>query len=178
VLNKEHAKIYKQSKLAPFIDEKLIDSEVERVNRLLEERFESLNAARTKHLRDSVEKVRNDSLEKLRQDSIQKAFQKAVDMKYRQTHNWHDLPMNKLALECMLCDNHTYDDIVYCEGIVNDTIYYVENITGILGTTYKKLHVSKYNPRLKNEVKYNYHVKMFRDSLYSRFYLSPDYVKA
>lgn len=42
----------------------------------------------------------------------------------------------------------------------------------------KKLHVSQYNPRLKNEVKYNYHVKMFRDSLNSRPYLSPEYVKA
>ena len=47
-----------------------------------------------------------------------------------------------------------------------------------MGTTYKKLHVSNYNPRLKNEVKYNYHVKLFHDSLYSRPYLSPEYVKA
>lgn len=178
VLNKEHAKIYKQSKLAPFIDEKLIDAEIERVNRMLEERFESLNAARTKHLQDSAQKVKNDSLEKIRQDSIQQAFQKAVDMKYRQSHNWHDLPMNKIGLECILCGHHVYEDVVYCEGIVNDTIYYVENATGIMGTTYKKLHVSQYNPRLKNEVKYHYHVKMFRDSLTSHPFLSPDYVKA
>ena len=178
VLNKEHAKIYKQSKLAPFIDEKMIDAEVMRVNQMLEERYESLNAARTRHLRDSVEKVRNDSLEKIRQDSIQRAFQKAVDQKYRQTHNWHDLPMNKLELECILCRHHTFEDIVYCEGIINDTIYYVENATGIMGASYKKLHVSQYNPRLKNELKYNYHVKMFRDSLSSHTYLSPEYAKA
>ena len=178
VLNKDHAKIYKQSKLAPMIDEKLIDAEVERVNSMLEERFESLNQARTKHLQDSVEKVRLAALEKIRQDSIQKAFQKAVDLKYVQSHNWHDLPMNKLGLECILCGHHVYEDIVYCEGIVNDTIYYVENATGIMGTTYRKLHGSQYNPRLKNEVKYNYHVKLFRDSLNSRAYLSPEYVKA
>lgn len=178
VLNKEHAKIYKQSKLAPFIDEKQVDAEIERVNRMLEEHFESLNAARTKHLQDSAQKVMNDSLEKIRQDSIQLAFQKAVDIKYRQTHNWHDLPMNKIGLECILCHHHAYEDIVYCEGIVNDTIYYVENATGIMGETYKKLHISQYNPRLKNELKYNYHVKMFRDSLSSRPYLTPEYVKA
>ena len=178
VLNKEYAKIYKQSKLAPFIDEKMIDAEVARVNNMLEERFESLNQARTKYLRDSAEKVRLAALEKIRQDSIQKAFQKAVDLKYIQSHNWHDLPMNKLGLECILCGHHVYEDIVYCEGIVNDTIYYVEDATGIMGTTFKKLHVSNYNPRLKNEVKYNYHVKLFNDSLHSRPYLSPEYVKA
>ena len=178
VLNKEHAKIYKQSKLAPIIDEKMIDAEVARVNSMLEERFESLNQARTKHLRDSAEKVRLAELEKIRQDSIQKAFQKAVDLKYIQSHNWHDLPMNKLGLECILCGHHVYEDVVYCEGMINDTIYYVENATGIMGTSYKKLHVSQYNPRLKNEVKYNYHVKLFNDSLHSRPYLSPEYVKA
>jgi len=178
VLNKDHAKIYKQSKLAPIIDEKMIDSEVARVNSMLEERFESLNQARTKHLRDSAEKVRLAELEKIRQDSIQKAFQKAVDLKYIQSHNWHDLPMNKLGLECILCGHHVYEDVVYCEGMINDTIYYVENATGIMGTSYKKLHVSQYNPRLKNEVKYNYHVKLFNDSLHSRPYLSPEYVKA
>lgn len=178
VLNKEHAKIYKQSKLAPIIDEKLIDAEVARVNSMLEERFESLNQARAKHLRDSAEKVRLAELEKIRQDSIQKAFQKAVDLKYIQSHNWHDLPMNKQGLECILCGHHVYEDVVYCEGMISDTIYYVENATGIMGTTYKKLHVSQYNPRLKNEVKYNYHVKLFNDSLHSRPYLSPEYVKA
>jgi hypothetical protein len=178
VLNKEHAKIYKQSKLAPFIDEEMVDAEVARVNSMLEERYESLNQARTKFLRDSTEKVRLAALEKIRQDSIQKAFQKAVDMKYIQSHNWHDLPMNKQGLECILCGHHVYEDVVYCEGIVNDTIYYVENATGIMGTTFKKLHVSQYNPRLKNEVKYNYHVKLFKDSLTSRSYLSPEYVKA
>ena len=178
VLNKEHAKIYKQSKLAPIIDEKLIDAEVARVNSMLEERFESLNQARTKHLNDSTEKVRLAALEKIRQDSIQKAFQKAVDLKYIQSHNWHDLPMNKQGLECILCGHHVYEDVVYCEGMISDTIYYVENATGIMGTTYKKLHVSQYNPRLKNEVKYNYHVKLFNDSLHSRPYLSPEYVKA
>jgi hypothetical protein len=47
-----------------------------------------------------------------------------------------------------------------------------------MGASYKKLHVSQYNPRLKNELKYNYHVKIFRDSLSSRTYLSPEYVKA
>ena len=177
VLNKEHAKIYKQSKLAPFIDEEMVDAEIERVNRMLEEHFESLNAARTKHLQDSAQKVKNDSLEKIRQDSIQQAFQKAVDLKYRQTHNWHDLPMNKIGLECFLCGHHVFENTVYCEGIVNDTIYYVENATGIMGASYKKLHISLYNPRLKNEVKY-YHVKMFRDSLTSRTYLTPEYVKA
>lgn len=178
VLNKENAKIYKQSKLAPLLDEKLIDDEVKRVSRMLEERFESLNAARSKHLRDSAEKVRRDSLEKIRQDSIQKAFQLAVDQKYRDTHNWHEVPVNKLSLECVICGHTIYEDVVYCEGIVNDTIYYVEDVKGIMGVNYKRLHVSMYNPRLKNEHKYTYHLKMFGDSLTTRTYLSPEYVKA
>lgn len=178
VLNKDYAKIYKQSKLAPIIDEKLVDDEVKRVTQMLEERFESLNQARTKHLRDSAEKVRRDSLEKIRQDSIQKAFQLAVDQKYKDTHNWHEVPMNKLSLECVLCGHTIYEDVVYCEGIINDTIYYTEDVKGIMGVDYKKLHVSMYNPRLKNETKYKYHLKMFGDSLTSRSYLSPDYVKA
>ena len=178
VLNKEHAKIYKQSKLAPFIDEEMVDAEIERVNRMLEEHFESLNAARTKHLQDSAQKVKIDSLEKIRQDSIQRACQNAVDLKYLHAHNSHDLPMNIIWLECFLCGHHVFENTVYCQGLVNDTIYYVENATGIMGASYKKLHISLYNPRLKNEVKYHYHVKMFRDSLTSRTYLTPEYVKA
>ena len=176
VLNKEYAKIYKQSKLAPIIDEKLIDDEVARVSRMLEERFESYNTTRTKHLRDSAERVRRDSLEKIRQDSIQKAFQLAVDQKYKETHNWHEVPVNKLGVECILCGHHAYEDVIYCEGIINDTIYYVENAPGIMGASYKKMHVSQFNPRLKNEPKYTYHFKMFSDSLTSHTYLSPEYV--
>lgn len=178
VLTKEWVKIYKQSKLAPIIDEKLVDDEVKRVSRMLEERFESLNAARTQHLRDSAERVRRDSLEKIRQDSIQKAFQQAVDTKYRETHSWHELPLNKLGLECLLCGHHIYEDKIYCEGIVGDTIYYSAENPGIMGASYKLLHYAQFNPRLKNEHKYTYHVKLFKDSLTSQAYLTPDYVKA
>ncbi len=176
VLNKENAKIYKNSKLAPIMSEKLIDAEVARVNRMLTERFDSINKAYTKHLRDSAEQVRLAYLEKLRQDSIEKARQEAAELEYFQNHDWHDLPINKIGLECVLCGHHTFDESVYCEGIINDSIYYLENATGILGTTYKKLHISNFNPGLRNEPKYTYHIKIFGDSLTSRTYLTPELV--
>jgi len=178
VLNKEWVKIYKQSKLAPIVDEELIDTEVQRVSRILEERFESLNAARTKHLRDSAEQVRRDSLEKIRQDSIQKAFQLAVDTHYREMHNWHELPTNKIGLECLICGHHVYEDNIYCEGIIGDTIYYTAENQGVMDANYKLMHCAQLNPRLKTDSKYNYHLKIFKDSLYNQLYLTTDYVKA
>ena len=178
VLNKEWVKIYKQSKLAPIIDEKDIDAEVQRVSRMIEERFESLNAARTKHLRDSAEQVRRDSLEKIRQDSIRKAFQLAVDTRYREMHDWHELPTNKIGLECLICGHHIYEDAIYCEGIIGDTIYYSAETKGVMEANYKLMHCAQLNPRLKTDTKYNYHLKIFKDSLNSQTFLTPDYIKA
>ncbi|MBR1506331.1 MAG: hypothetical protein IJ614_09510 [Prevotella sp.] len=178
VLNKEYAKIYRQSKLAPIIDEKFIDAEVERVNKLLEDRFEQWNTTRRQYLRDSVEKVRRDSLEKIRQDSIQKAMERAVEKKYMESHTWRDLPTNKIGLECVECGYQVYESSVRCEGIVGDTIYHVQTVSGILGSEYGKMHASLVPKRLRADEKYNYHCKLFADSLARNNYLTMAYLRA
>ena len=178
VLNKEYAKIYRQSKLAPILDEKLIDTEVEHINQTLEKRFETLNATRRQHLKDSIDKVRRDSLEKIRQDSIEKAMQKAVDQKYLATHSWHDLPVSKIGLECVDCGHQVYDNSVRCEGIMGDTIYHTQSIKGIMGYEYEKMHACMINPKLRNDSKYTYHCKLFADSLSKNKYLSLNFMRA
>ncbi len=178
VLNKDYAKIYRTSKLAPMLEEEQVDQEVARVTRALEERFESLNNAIRQHRKDSVDKIRRDSLEKIRQDSIQKAFQKAVDLNYRESHDWHKVPVNKIGLECTDCGHQVYEPTIHCEGIFNDTIYHTQTVNGIMGYQYQKMHLCMINPKLRHDSKYTYHVKIFSDSLSQNTYLSPDYVRA
>ncbi len=178
VLNKEYAKVYKQSKLAPIIDEKLIDAEVERVNKILEERYESLNAARRQHLADSIDRARRDSIEKARQDSLEAALKKATEENYRLSHNWHQAPVSRIGIECVDCGKQFYENEIYCEGISNDTLYFSENVPGIMECSYRKIHAGVIAPRLGNNEKFKYHCQVYKDSLTNRPYLSLDYLRA
>lgn len=178
VLNKEYAKIYKQSKLAPMLDEEQIDAEVQRVSRTLAEHFDALNKTRRQRLTDSIMKVRRDSLERVRRDSIEKATKIAAEQQYLASHTWRELPVNKIGMKCIDCGTTVYESSLLCEGIINDTIYYVQPIKGILGYEYQKMHACPVNPRLHSDQQYTYHLKMFADSLAKRQYLSTQYLRA
>ena len=178
VLNKEYAKVYKQSNLAPMFDEKLIDIEVDRVTKSLEERFEKLNAARRQHLKDSLDKVRRDSLEKARQDSIALAQKRASEQNYRNTHNWRDIPMSRIGIECIDCTKQFYENTLTAEGFSNDTLYFIEIVPGIMECSYEKMHAGLVSPKLQKNEKFKYHCQVYKDSLYNRPYLSLDYVNA
>jgi len=71
-----------------------------------------------------------------------------------------------------------YESSLLCEGIINDTIYYVQPIKGILGYEYQKMHACPVNPRLHSDQQYTYHLKMFADSLANHQYLSTQYLRA
>ena len=178
VLNKEYAKVYKQSKLAPIIEEKLIGAEVDRVTKQIEEYYEALNKVRREFLKDSLDRVRRDSIEKARQDSIQLALKMAAEKNYRQSHNAHDIPMSRIGIECVACGKQVYDNSVYCEGIASDTLYFVETVPGIMDCSYKKLHAGLVSPRLQRNEAYNYHTQIYKDSLFNKPYLSLGYVEA
>lgn len=178
VLNKEFAKVYKQSNLAPIIDPKLIDAEVERVTKQLEDYYETLNAARRQQIKDSIERVRRDSIEKARQDSIKLALKMAEERNYRNSHNCHDIPMSRIGIECMACGKQVYDNTIYCEGISNDTLYFLETVPGIMECSYKKLHAGLMSPRLQRNDKFTYHTQVYKDSLYNKPYLTLGYVEA
>ena len=178
VLNKEYAKVYKSSKLAPIFDEKLIDGEVERVTKKIIDHFEQLNAERRQHVKDSIERVRRDSLEKARQDSIKLAKKRAEEQSYRSAHDWHEIPMSRIGIECVDCGKQVYDNTIYCEGITNDTLYFIETVPGIMECSYKKLHAGLVSPRLKRNQKFTYHCDIYKDSLYNRPYLSLGYLNS
>jgi hypothetical protein len=178
VLNKEYAKVYKQSKLAPIFDEKLIDAEVDRVTKKITEHFEELNAQRRQHLKDSTERARRDSLEKARQDSIKLAQKRAEEQSYMRSHNWHEIPMSRIGIECVDCGKQVYENTIYSEGISNDTLYFVETVAGVMECSYQKLHAGIISPRLKNNQKFIYHCQIYKDSIYNRPYLSLGYVNA
>lgn len=176
VLNKEFAKVYKQSKLAPIIDEKLLQGEVDRVTRMIEDRYETLNEARRQHQRDSIERARLDSIEKARQDSLQAALKKATEDNYRLAHNWHQLPVSRIGIECVDCGKQLYQNEIYCEGISNDTIYYSEPVKGVMDCSYMKMHAGLIGPKLARDEKFKYHCVVFADSLNNRPYLSLGYL--
>jgi hypothetical protein len=178
VLNKEYAKVYKNSALAPLFDEKIVDMEVDRVTKSIEERFEKLNAARRQHLKDSLDKVRRDSLEKARQDSIALAKKMAIEQNYRNTHNWREIPMSRIGIECVDCGKQFYDNSLFSEGISNDTLYFTETVPGIMECSYEKLHAGLISPKLQKNEKFSYHCQIYKDSLYNKPYLSLGYVNA
>jgi hypothetical protein len=178
VLNKEFAKIYKSSQLAPIIDAKLVQGEVDKVTKQLEEYYEGLNITRRAFLKDSIERVRRDSIEKARQDSIKLALKVAAEKKYRESHDCHDIPMNRIGIECVVCGMQLYENTIYAEGISNDTLYFVETVPGIMECSYKKLHAGLINPRLQRNDKYTYHMEVYKDSLFNKPYLTLGFVEA
>jgi hypothetical protein len=178
VLNKEFAKVYKTSQLAPIVESKLIQGEVDKVTKQLEDYYEGLNQTRRAFLQDSTDRARRDSIEKARQDSIQNALAQAAAKKYREAHNCHDIPMSRIGIECMICGMQVYENSIYAEGVANDTLYFVETVPGIMDCSYKKLHAGLVSPRLQRNEKFTYHMKIYKDSLYNKPYLTLGFVEA
>lgn len=178
VLNKEYAKVYKKSALAPIMEEELAEYESNRITKEIEERYEKLNEARRQHLKDSTDKVRRDSMEKARQDSIALAKKIAAETNYRNTHTWNEIPLNRIGIECLDCGKQFYENSITCEGIVNDTLYYSEQVPGIMECSYKKIHAGLISPKLQKDETFAFHCQVFKDSLFNRPYLTLDYINA
>lgn len=160
------AKYFKKSKTVPMLKEKELVEAIASKNKELAEQYEKYNAARQKHINDSIEKAYQDSIKRVRDDSIKKERERKEVLEYRNNHDWSWVPTKKKILYCELCEkNVTTRDSSLCYAIKNDTIYWIEPIDGYLGLDYFHTHVAAVSRDLKNNISYQYHNKVYRDSL-------------
>jgi hypothetical protein len=178
VLTKEFAKIYKSSKLAPIVEGQVLEDMIRQNSEILAKRYQALNDERQKAIDDAAKKVRDDSIARVRHDSIQRVLEHNQLLQYRRETDWHQLPTRNTPLVCTICGHHAIDETVYCLGIVRDSIYYQEEAIGINKDVYPVIHVSMYNRQLNNVEEYQYHTRVFADSLSSPKYLCYEYAIA
>lgn len=168
-LDKDYAKIIKRNKDIPKLKGDDLISAISKVNANLDEKFTRLNAIHRKEIAEALAKVKADSLERVKNDSLRKVEMQNRANNYRKTHNWHWLPTNRISLICTNdnCDQITSEDSIYCDAIINDTIYHIEQVDDDLSTTYMRMHKYAIPTDLMLDEKFNYHREIFKDSLFN-----------
>lgn len=169
-LTKDYAKIVKKNKMIPHVKGDDVLQEIEKVNSLLDAKFEQLNGMRRQHIADSIAAARArakaDSIAAARADSIRMAKIEQKKSAYMAEHKWIWLPVGNTSLRCALCDEYiSHDDSIFCAAIKNDTIYHVERKDLALGFSYLTVHKSAIPSSLKKDDKFMYHCEVYSDSL-------------
>jgi hypothetical protein len=165
-VNETYAKYYKKAKVYPFLKEDELKAAIEQKNKELEDKYNSINKARQKHINDSIEKVRQDSIKRALEDSLRLVKEKQKEIDYKKCHDWSVVPTKGNSLYCVLCEKSvTTRDSSFCYAIINDSIYWADILTGDLGLTYHHIHAAAVSTYLKQNLSYQYHTKVYRDSL-------------
>ncbi len=178
-LDKNTGKTVQKSKLYPLLQGKNLDIAIESINRKLADKFEHLNKIRQAFIKDSLEQARLDSIQRHIDDSIRIENNKKMEENYKLTNKWSLVPIPKKGvLKCLICDEPIKSDpIVY--KISNDSIYWSNETFSHLGVTYRELHVGIKPSSYDDDPSYNYHVRIFKDSLETKFHdLNIDIIKA
>ena len=177
-LTDNFANFMKKEKRVPFLKGKELEDAISQHSNELSERFNRLNTLRKKHIEDSIAKAKADSIEKARADSLKQVENKKKQDIYRKEHSWHWLPIERNRLYCILCDDvMTGKDSVFINGIVNDTIYYMELKEGVLDQNFLRSHVIPVPNNLKKSEKYLFHIETYRDSIMYKSYLTPEFME-
>lgn len=164
-LNKDYAKIIKKNNAIPQLKEAALEIEIERQTKLLDQKFEKLNAQWAKHVQDSIDAAKADSVRSAREFEEMVAARNKKFGDYRKSHNYHIVPVNQVSLSCSFCDENVLRDSIYVLGIKNDTLYYFTKKEGALGLSYVEPHASKIPQSLADFEGFKYHYKVFKDSL-------------
>ena len=175
-VNSDLHKVLKKSKSIPLLKGNELITKASEVSSQLDSHFKHLNDVRQKHINDSIQKAREDSIRKVREDSIRKAREDSIriaaEMKainYRNTHKCYIIPTNKISMKCALCDEViSTEDTTFCYTILRDTIYIPSVETGRYGIEYEHIHVAAVPTMMKLDNDYQYHMKIFKDSLDNR----------
>ena len=178
ILTKEAAKLYKNNKLAPIVDPKVLDEMVAKNSDMLAKRYQAMNEGLQRAIDEATKQAREDSLVQVRRDSLQRVLEHNQLMQYWRETDWHQLPTRNTPLVCTICGYHAIDEVVNCVGIVRDSIYFTEQVVGINQDSYPVIHISMYNRQLNDVEEYQYHIRAFADSLAAPKFLSYDYVTA
>ncbi|MBP3246358.1 MAG: hypothetical protein J6M36_00575 [Prevotella sp.] len=185
-LNEETAKQIKKNKSIPQLKDNEIAALIKQKNAEIEEAYCNKNAYIIKEKEDSIAKAKSDSLEKVKRDSIKhvedsiKAIRdKEIEQEYVKTHKWFALNVKGNTLRCEFCDGPINDrDTIFCYSIQNDTIFFSGKRYGKLGLPIKHIHAAPIPENLKNDSEFNYHRRLFKDSLTTKMNLNTDIVRA
>jgi hypothetical protein len=170
VLNDYYAKIYKKLKTVPQLKADEIPPLVEKENQKVIDYNEAENEKKRQKIAIAKAKAKADSLEKVRQDSLAKIAEAKRIEDYRNTHTWSHIPTNKQSLWCTLCEkNISTKETVIAFALRNDSIYWGDLQEGKLYNDYLEMHVAQIPYSLKGNSEFKTHLKVFRDSLESRF---------
>jgi hypothetical protein len=166
-LTKDSAKMVKKSSIPRLKDDKLTN-EITNQNKKLEDKYNTLNDERSVYISDSISilknMIRKDSIRK-EQEKIKEAQEKTKEDNYRLTHNWQNVPTPRTYLKCTMCDYSDYVDSAFCVAIIDDYMYYFTSTEKALGYNCLKIHKSFIDNTLKNDENFQYHYKVFKDSL-------------
>ena len=164
-LDKDCAKIIKKNKAIPQLKGDELNKLIADYSKQLDDKFTRLNERRRLFIQDSLAKVRKDSIERVRRHEQYLAQVKKEADEYRNTHDWRRVPTNNVSLECTICDESFSDDTTNCIGIKNDSIYFYTIKREDLGLNLLSTHQAKIPEDLASNKDFQYHYKVFRDSL-------------
>ena len=163
-------KILKKSKSIPQMKGDELTAKASEVSNEMDAHFKHLNELRQKHINDSIQKAREDSIRKAREDSIRIAQENKKAEDYRGSHNWLLYPTGKVNLYCVYCEKTvTTPDTSLVYKVKQDTIYWLDMMTGRLDLDYRHIHAARISSQLLNNPAFQYHCKVFADSIDSHF---------
>lgn len=164
-LNKDDAKVIKKDKSVPQLKGDELNKMIAEYSKQLDDKFSRLNERRKMFIQDSLAKVRADSIERVRKHEQYLARVRKEADEYRNTHDWRRVPTNNVSLECSICDESFSEDTTNCIGIKNDSIYFYTIKREDLGLNLLSTHQAKIPEDLASNKDFQYHYKVFRDSL-------------
>lgn len=183
-LDEATAKQVKKNKLIPQLKENEINDLVEQKNKEVDDVYSNKNRIIQQEKEDSIAQARKDSIMRAKRDSIKRVedslkfvAEKAREQEYISSHKWYGLNLKKIPLYCSFCEESYNDlDSVFCYGIQNDTIYWAGRKYGRMGIPYRHIHASSIPGKLKNDFDFNYHRRLFNDSLTTRLKVNNELV--
>lgn len=164
-LDKDNAKAIKKDKSIPQIKGDELNKLIAAYSKQLDDKFTRLNEQRRVFIQDSIAKVRADSIERVHKHEQYLARLKKEADEYKSSHDWRRVPTNNVSLVCTLCDESFSDDTTNCIGIKNDSIYFYTIKREDLGLDLLSTHQAKIPEDLASNKDFQYHYKVFKDSL-------------
>ena len=93
--------------------------------------------------------------------------------KYRKSHVWLWVPVDKTWLDCSLCDYKVYnEDSIACLAYIDDTLYHIKSNVLALDEEYLEIHKLAVPRELQSNRLFKLHMETFADSLQTEARLS------
>lgn len=159
-------KTIKKNKSIPQLKPEELTTLANVVSQKVEDKYERLNTDRRKRIEEAREQARIDSIQRAIADSLRIAVENKKESDYRKCHHWDRVPTKKKDMYCIICEKSVdTNDSIICYALRNDTIYWGEIKEGMRGYFYHQTHVAEIPLSIKKDKDFQYHYKVFKDSL-------------